>query len=667
MRAKKRSWPPGNEIYDRDQQIAYANMLQQLAEEYDKQQSLLNPGFKLGPATPTLSTDMYPSQQAVEKSPELREERGRANPAVALMDFLTPVGDITQMVQGLGEILSGSPAMGAVNIGAGFASLAMPGGVRTGKASQKLAKSAGKKGVSVKAIKQAAQGGDVSKSEKALLEALANRAEKAGMTHVDAGNMGTGGLRSVNEKGTSWMDDWGVDRIMGISERRQTEIKEAYEAGRTADLWEDEVVFHDLHQPGAVDVIKLKGDQAVYGPTSRKHYHDGTPGHGGVHAHVRAVQDPSELLKREQGKWSDGRNVYTMLEIQSDAFQAAHTSRYSNVLGDPSHDVIHGSSALTRMAAETPDKLTSVIDNIEEVADAIIEEMEKEGFLRNMETGKIPKDLYDQFGTSLSAMKPGNRGGFQGMMDRLIQSGRVTQEQVDDFIVAQQREFGEGGYYDFRFAEGITEREAFGRRVGIYDEWDEAVDYHEPHEMHPWVRDALEVKKSNKAYRGDIASQEFLSHAELVGKGLKERSPMKKTWIREALAAYFEKGASKGAEAFRIPTRETVNKIQNYDEFLRQSDVTRRNLVNPEDAEGLLTREKVEVILKRYDDLPDELKKMGVDVSKITTVTDTFGNTWLEIPRDAVPSSVKVFRMGGKIRPVKAKSSGMKAKKWGSR
>lgn len=667
MRAKKRSWPPGNEIYDRDQQIAYANMLQQLAEEYDQQQSLLNPGFKLGPATPTLSTDMYPSQQAVEKSPELREERGRANPAVTLMDFLTPVGDITQMVQGIGEILSGSPAMGAVNIGAGFASLAMPGGVRTGKASQKLAKSAGKKGVSVKAIKQAAKGGDVSKSEKAVLEALANRAEKAGMTHVDPGNMGTGGLRSVNEEGQSWMDNWGVDRIMGINERQQTEIMEAFDANRTADLWEDEVVFHELNQPGAVDVIKLKGDQAVYGPTSRKHYHDGTPGHGGVHAHVRAVQDPSELLKREQGKWSDGRNVYTMLEIQSDAFQAAHTSRYSNVLGDPSHDVIHGSSTLTRMAAETPDKLTSVIDNIEEVADAIIEEMEKEGFLPNMETGKIPKDLYDQFGTSLSAMKPGNRGGFQGLMNRLIESGRVTQQQVDDFIVAQQREFGEGSYFDFRFADGITIREAHTKRVGIYDEWDEAVDYHESHEMHPWVRDALEVKKSNKAYRGDIASQEFLSHADLVGKGLKEKSPMKKTWIREALAAYFEKGASKGAEAFRIPTRETVNKIQNYDEFLRQSDVTRRNLVNPEDAEGLLTKEKVEVILKRYDDLPDELKKMGVDVSKITTVTDTFGNTWLEIPRDAVPSSVKVFCMGGKIRPVKAKSSGMKAKKWGSR
>ena len=250
------------------------------------------------------------------------------------------------------------------------------------------------------------------------------------------------------------------------------------------------------------------------------------------------------------------------------------------------------------------------------------------------------------------------------MMERLIQSGRVTQEQVDDFIVAQQREFGEGSYYDFRFAEGITEREAFGRRTGIYDEWDEVIDYHEPYEMHPWVRDALEVKKSNKAYREDIASQEFLSHAELVGKGLKEKSPMKKTWVREALAAYFEKGASKGAEAFRIPTRETVNKIQNYDEFLRQSDVTRRSLVNPEDAEGLLTKEKVEVILKRYDDLPEELKKMGVDVSKIETVTDRFGNTWLEIPRDAVPSSVKVFRDGGRIKPVKARTSGVRAKKW---
>ena len=131
------------------------------------------------------------------------------------------------------------------------------------------------------------------------------------------------------------------------------------------------------------------------------------------------------------------------------------------------------------------------------------------------------------------------------------------------------------------------------------------------------------------------------------------------------MAAYFEKGASKGAEAFRIPTRETVNKIQNYDEFLRQSDVRRRNLVNPEDAEGLLTKEKVEVILKRYDDLPDELKKMGVDVSKITPVTDRFGNTWLEIPRDAVPSSVKVFRDGGRIKPVKARTSGIRVKKWG--
>jgi hypothetical protein len=57
------------------------------------------------------------------------------------------------------------------------------------------------------------------------------------------------------------------------------------------------------------------------------------------------------------------------------------------------------------------------------------------------------------------------------------------------------------------------------------------------------------------------------------------------------------------------------------------------------------------------------MEKMGVDVSQITNVTDGFGNTWLEIPVSAVPASVKVYKIGGRIRVNKAKKKGMRVKK----
>ena len=116
-------------------------------------------------------------------------------------------------------------------------------------------------------------------------------------------------------------------------------------------------------------------------------------------------------------------------------------------------------------------------------------------------------------------------------------------------------------------------------------------------------------------------------------------NPMAKTWEREALAAFFEDGASKGAEAYRIPTPETVRTIQGWGDD-----------------------QSFDAILRRYEDLPDQMKKMGVDVSKLAPVTDGFGNSWLEIPRSAVPASVKVFRKGGRFKINKARK-GMKIKR----
>ncbi len=159
---------------------------------------------------------------------------------------------------------------------------------------------------------------------------------------------------------------------------------------------------------------------------------------------------------------------------------------------------------------------------------------------------------------------------------------------------------------------------------------------------HPWVREISDLLGGGlRQMRSEVKDEDFLKHVEKV-KGMPDPStnPMSKTWEREALASFFEDGAAKGAEAYRIPTPETVRTIQNWDESA-----------------------EFDMILGRYKGLPDQMKKMGVDVSKITPVTDGFGNTWIEIPRSAVPASVKVFKRGGRFKINKAKKGAFRPKK----
>lgn len=158
---------------------------------------------------------------------------------------------------------------------------------------------------------------------------------------------------------------------------------------------------------------------------------------------------------------------------------------------------------------------------------------------------------------------------------------------------------------------------------------------------HPWLKEISQlVDLGVKQMRREVKDEGFLKHVEKV-KGMPDptNNPMSKTWGREALAAFFEDGATKGAEAYRIPTPETVRTIQGWGDD-----------------------KNFDAILRRYEELPDQMKKMGVDVSKIAPVTDGFGNTWLEIPRSAVPESVKVFKRGGRLNVKKAKK-GMRIKR----
>lgn len=641
------SWPPDDDIYARDQQIAYANMLQQLAAQHDQQQALLNPGFKLGPATPTLSTDMYPSQQAVEKSPELREERGRANPGFQILDFLTPAGDLTQIAQGIGDVIAGNPAMGGVNIGAGLLSAFMPGGIRTGKGSQRLLDQAGKKGVSVKAIKQAAAGKDVSASEASLLNMLAERAEKAGMTHVDPGNMQMGGLerfprfRGANTN-PEWDEFFGTDRLMGLDYYNPSTMDAATREARNE-------IIRDA------DVILLKGDDVVYGNPSSKHFSAefGDKTTAGVHAHVRALPDPWEATKAKRGEPS--RNVRTMLEIQSDAFQSQRGGRYQQTLGY-GDEAIYGSAEIHRLAAESPERINEIFDNIEHVGQQVLGYLHDKGFKKGhalqdaLGLEKVPAGtgqlqhqnvgLLQDFGGLAVSAPEGKVTGFTKLLKDLIDAGDITRQEADDFLVGFSRFQGEG-HYDFNFAEHVTDAEARGRRMGMSDELDMTAERPNVTRAHPWVREIDEyIDIGVPEMRLQAENADFLKHVEKIKKMPDpSTNPMSKTWEREALAAFFEDGAAKGAEAYRIPTPETVRTIQNWGE----------------EAE-------FDMILGRYKGLPDVMKKMGVDVSKITPVTDGFGNTWLEIPRAAVPETVKVFKRGGRFKIHKARH-GMKVKK----
>ena len=658
------SWPPDNDIYDRDQQIAYANMLQQLAEDYDAAQARLDQG-EIGPTPTYPNLSPYPTIQATELSPELREERGRANPGFQLLDFLTPVGDVTAIAQGIGDIIAGNPAMGGVNIGAGLLSLGIPGGIRTGKASAKLAEQAGKKGVSVKAIKQAASGKDVSASEASLLNMLADRAEKAGMTHVDPGNMQMGGMERLprfrgGNTNPEWDEFFGTDRLMGVDFYNPSTMDAATREARSE-------IIRDA------DVILLRGDESVYGRGSAKHFY-GDRGEGyvptaedlespkaskqplrgvGVHAHVRALPDPWEATKAKRGEPS--RNVRTMLEIQSDAFQANKRGRWNDTY-DFGDEPIHGSMEMNRMVAEDPERIEEIFQNVEHVGQQVIGYLRDKGFKKGESLQDVlglakvvpgtgarhhrDVGLLRDFGGAAVAAPEGEVTGFSKLLKDLIDGGDITRKEADDFLVAHSRFSGEG-HYDFNFSEHVTDAEAQGRRMGMADDFDMEVERPNVTREHPWVRATSElVDIGVNQMRREVKDPDFLKHVEKVKKMPDPNSnPMGKTWEREALAAFFEDGASKGAEAYRIPTPETVRTIQGWD-----------------------ADSKFDMILGRYSGLPDQMKKMGVDVSQITPVTDGFGNTWLEIPRSAVPETVKVFKRGGKFKIHKARH-GMKVKK----
>ncbi len=659
------SWPPGDDIYARDQQIAFANMLQQLAADYDASQARLDQGeIKPTPTYPNLSP--YPTIQATELSPELREERGRANPGFQILDFLTPAGDLTQIAQGIGDVIAGNPAMGGVNIGAGLLSAFMPGGIRTGKGSQRLLDQAGKKGVSVKAIKQAASGKDVSASEASLLNMLAERAEKAGMTHVDPGNMQMGGMERLprfrgGNTNPEWDEFFGTDRLMGLDWVNTGQTDAAIRAARNE-------IIRDA------DVILLRGDESIYGKGSSKHFY-GDRGEGyvptaedlegrkasrvpvrgvGVHAHVRALPDPWEATKAKRGEPS--RNIRTMLEIQSDSFQASQRGRWQDTY-DYGDEPIYGSMEMNRMAAEDPERIDEIFDNIEYVGKQVIGYLSDKGFKKGESlqdalglekvvegTGRLQHrnvGLLQDFGGLAVSAPEGEIAGFNKLLQDLIDGGDITRQEADDFLVGYSRHGGEG-HYDFNFSEHVTDAEAEGRRMGMSDDLDSFAERPNVTREHPWVREISDLLGGGlRQMRSEVKDEDFLKHVEKV-KGMPDPStnPMSKTWEREALASFFEDGAAKGAEAYRIPTPETVRTIQNWDESA-----------------------EFDMILGRYKGLPDQMKKMGVDVSKITPVTDGFGNTWIEIPRSAVPASVKVFKRGGRFKINKAKKGAFRPKK----
>jgi hypothetical protein len=661
------SWPPDNDIYNRDQQIAYAKMLQQLALDYDAAQARLDQG-EIGPTPTYPNLSPYPTIQATELSPELREERGRANPAFQVMDFLTPVGDVTAIAGGIGDLLRGEYGSGAFGVLAGVGGLAIPGSLPTGKASTKLAQSAGKKGVSIKAIKQAAAGKDVSEAEASILNMLAERAEKAGMTHVDPGNMQRGGMqrhpRFPERKGPEWDEFYGTDRLMGVDWTNTSNTDAAVRAARNQVTSDSEVIL-------------LRGNESVYGKGSSKHFY-GDRGEGyvptaedlenpkrskeplrgvGVHAHVRALPDPWETTKAKRGEPS--RNVRTMLEIQSDAFQANKRGRWNDTY-DFGDEPIYGSMEMHRMAAESPERIEEIFENVEHVGQQVIGYLRDKGFKKGeslqdalglgrmapTSSGQVSfaqhrnVGLLNDYGGAGVGAPEGEVAGFSKLLKDLIDGGDITRKEADDFLVAYSR-FGGEGHYDFNFSEHVTDAESQGRRTGMADDLDMEVEKPNVTREHPWIRMTSElVDIGVNQMRREVKDPGFLKHVEKVKKMPNpDSNPMGKTWEREALAAFFEDGANKGAEAYRIPTPETVRTIQGWD-----------------------PNGDFDMILGRYKGLPDQMKKMGVDVNRITPVTDGFGNTWLEIPRSAVPSSVKVFKRGGRLK-VKKANKGMRIKK----
>ena len=308
------------------------------------------------------------------------------------------------------------------------------------------------------------------------------------------------------------------------------------------------------------------------------------------------------------------------------------------------------------MAVEDPERIDEIFDNIEHVGQQVIGYLNDKGFKRGealqdvLGLEKVAEGtgrqqhrnvgLLNDYGGASVASPEGAVQGFERLLQDLIDAGDITRQEADDFLVGYSR-FGGEGHYDFNFHETVTDAEARGRRMGMADDFDMEVERPNVTREHPWIRVTSElVDIGVKQMRREAKDEGFLKHVEKV-KGMPDptNNPMSKTWGREALAAFFEDGATKGAEAYRIPTPETVRTIQGWG-----------------DDQGF------DAILRRYEELPDQMKKMGLDVSQITPVTDGFGNTWLEIPRSAIPASVKVFKKGGRFKINKARS-GMKVKR----
>ena len=130
MRVRKRyqngGGVPGGDPKRQAEQLAFAQLLQEVAAERQRKAELLDQGA-IDPMLTYPNLSPYPTAQQVELSPELREERGRANPAVLAADYLTPVGDVMQGLGGLGELIKGNYGTGSAMLAASLAGAYVPG------------------------------------------------------------------------------------------------------------------------------------------------------------------------------------------------------------------------------------------------------------------------------------------------------------------------------------------------------------------------------------------------------------------------------------------------------------------------------------------------------------------------------------------------------------
>jgi hypothetical protein len=117
---------PGGDPKRQAEQLAFAQLLAEVAAEKQRKAEMLDQGA-IDPMLTYPNLSPYPTAQQVELSPELREERGRANPAVLAADYLTPVGDLMQGLGGLGELVKGNYGTGSAMLAASLAGAYVPG------------------------------------------------------------------------------------------------------------------------------------------------------------------------------------------------------------------------------------------------------------------------------------------------------------------------------------------------------------------------------------------------------------------------------------------------------------------------------------------------------------------------------------------------------------